>query len=731
MKVRPSPAFAGGVALSIALAGRGAAAAPCAIAIDPPAIPTARLGVAFREPLAASGGVPPYTFAVSGGALPAGILLSTSGIVGGTPTASGASSVLVTATDALGCSVDRVYVVNVAPSADVLAGAGGGAPNAPRIALFSSEGPVALLDMLAYGSGSYGARVAGGNVDGGPDGELLTGPGPGPTLGPHVRAFRRDGGALAKVSFFAYGTQKSGVNVAAGLLDHDAFDEIATGAGPGAIFGPHVRGFDVDGAQVRAMPGVSFFAYQTLRYGAGAAVGSIDPDAFGEIVSAPGPGAALGSQVRGWDFDGTTIVPIPRVSFYAFPGTGYGASVAAGDADGDGIEEMVACAGPAPAYPARLRGFGFDGAVLKALPGFDLTPFGSRYGARAGLADSDPPGGGGGAELSAGAGPDPAAGTTVAPFRYTGTSLVPAGASYVAFPGLAFGVSPVEGNAALRLRCNGSAVACDRPYNQWSEVSTHNAMSNEEDGFWLPTPNQKYSFARQLDDGVRCLMLDTYMDQGQPALCHAYCVLGSTPWIPMLQDLDLWLETHPHDVVTFVLEAYITEAETRQALLAAGIFGRVYHHGKPPGSPWPTLRELCETGQRLVVFTDDGSANGDWHLDWRAYGWETPYDDPTFTCQNGRGNPRAYDNQIFILNHYVLCPAGGCEQNGAVDNAYAFFFDRASRCFRFDAVTNPWTQVPTFLNVDHYHVPAPGAQSPRADAFDVRDAINASWPNPP
>ena len=57
------------------------------------------VGTAFSQSVAASGGVAPYTFSLSSGSLPAGLTLASSGLISGTPTASGTTSVVVKATD--------------------------------------------------------------------------------------------------------------------------------------------------------------------------------------------------------------------------------------------------------------------------------------------------------------------------------------------------------------------------------------------------------------------------------------------------------------------------------------------------------------------------------------------------------------------------------------------------------------------------------------------------------
>ena len=62
-------------------------------------VPNGVLGVAYVQTLHASGGVAPYTYNLTAGALPTGLTLSPAGVISGTPTAVGVSSFTVTATD--------------------------------------------------------------------------------------------------------------------------------------------------------------------------------------------------------------------------------------------------------------------------------------------------------------------------------------------------------------------------------------------------------------------------------------------------------------------------------------------------------------------------------------------------------------------------------------------------------------------------------------------------------
>ncbi|MFV0461070.1 MAG: putative Ig domain-containing protein, partial [Actinomycetales bacterium] len=74
--------------------------APPTITLDPATAPNGTVGTAYSQAFTASGGTGPYTFAVSAGTLPAGLSLSASGVLSGTPTTAGTSNFTIQATDA-------------------------------------------------------------------------------------------------------------------------------------------------------------------------------------------------------------------------------------------------------------------------------------------------------------------------------------------------------------------------------------------------------------------------------------------------------------------------------------------------------------------------------------------------------------------------------------------------------------------------------------------------------
>ncbi len=264
---------------------------------------------------------------------------------------------------------------------DIVTGTGPGPDTPPVVRAYDLGGTVHTgLNFRPYGTTGWGIEVACGDLDGDGRDEIVTGPGPGPVAGPHVRAFTWDGDTIAPLTgtnFQAYGTLKYGVKVACGDLDGDGFDEIVTGAGAGAVFGPHVRGWNVDGGPAAALPGISFFAYNTLRWGVNVACGDLDGDGRDEIVTGPGPGDIFGAHIRAWRVSGGSAWPLPGASLLAYPASWRrGARVACADLDGDGRDEIITAPGPDPLNSAHIRGFRYTGGTLVPLDNPDFIAWG-------------------------------------------------------------------------------------------------------------------------------------------------------------------------------------------------------------------------------------------------------------------------------------------------------------------------------------------------------------------
>lgn len=247
-------------------------------------------------------------------------------------------------------------------------GPGPGPYHPPLVTLFHDDGELET-SFLAYGTPRFGVNLAAGDLDGNGIDEIITGAGPGEVFGPHVRAWRYAAGSvtpMTEVSFMAYGTLRWGVNVACGDLDGDGREEIVTGAGPGDIFGPHVRAWRLSEGKVRPVPQVSYLAYGTNKYGVNVACGDIDGDGMDEIVTGPGPSELFGSHVRGWNYDGQTLTPISGVSFIAYPGSlgDGGVVVACGNIDNDGYDEILTTPGPLADNPPWLKSWNYDGDAI-------------------------------------------------------------------------------------------------------------------------------------------------------------------------------------------------------------------------------------------------------------------------------------------------------------------------------------------------------------------------------
>ena len=94
----------------------------CTVNLTTTSLPRGKVGVAYNATLTASGGTAPYSFSVSGGTLPTGLTLNpTTGVISGTPTASGPFPTTITISDTKGCSVRVPLTVTQIDPVDVCA----------------------------------------------------------------------------------------------------------------------------------------------------------------------------------------------------------------------------------------------------------------------------------------------------------------------------------------------------------------------------------------------------------------------------------------------------------------------------------------------------------------------------------------------------------------------------------------------------------------------------------
>ena len=91
---------------------------PPALTISTSSLPGGTVGQSYARSLTASGGTPPYAWAVSAGTLPAGLALAADGAISGTPTTAGASTFTIRVTDAASQSATRQLQITIsAPAA--------------------------------------------------------------------------------------------------------------------------------------------------------------------------------------------------------------------------------------------------------------------------------------------------------------------------------------------------------------------------------------------------------------------------------------------------------------------------------------------------------------------------------------------------------------------------------------------------------------------------------------
>jgi hypothetical protein len=303
--------------------------------------------------------------------------------------------------------------------------------------------------------------------------------------------------------------------------------------------------------------------------------------------------------------------------------------------------------------------------------------------------------------------------------------------------------------------CNGHAQLCDRRYDEVAFAGTHNSMSAADQPGWF-LAEQPHGIMRQLDDGIRVLLVDSWNGQRtqrsgviantadsrqagfdeaestygpelvqsalrlrdsldltptgevRPYLCHALCELGSTDWEPLMVEVRHWLDQHPREVVTFLVQDEVSPADTAALVEKAGLMP--YVHVPRTDGTWPTLGEMISSGRRLVFLLehDGGGATNPWLIDSRKVLQDTPYSftrTSQFSCKRFRG-PK--DASLFLVNHWLSNYTRRVTDARSV-NAEGVLLPRLERCRAERG------QIPNFVAVDNYD---------QGDLVSVVDRLN-------
>ena len=272
--------------------------------------------------------------------------------------------------------------------------------------------------------------------------------------------------------------------------------------------------------------------------------------------------------------------------------------------------------------------------------------------------------------------------------------------------------------------CNGYKQLCDRRLDDVVFLGTHNSMAAASKPGWY-FADQLTDVRAQLNAGVRVLLLDTYygydtgkgirtagrdivtealppdefspqvvdsarrladsIGQVQPSdplgtyVCHAFCELGATPFTQTLSDINDFLDQHPGEVLILSIQDQISPEDTAKAFIASGLVQRVY--SPKVGEPLPTMRELIQKDERVLVFADTNAEGVDWYKQGYNFVQDTPFRAQTasdFQCGPGRGSP---DAPFFALNNW-LTQSFPSTYSASQINTFDFIYQRVKQCQR-------------------------------------------------
>lgn len=236
----------------------------------------------------------------------------------------------------------------------LVTGPGPNPTNSTHVRILDASGKSSGELRDVFGADLYGTNVAACDVNGDGMSEVVVGEGAGPANGTNVRILSAKGDLVKEIpSTFPGATY--GVNVACADIDGDKVPEVIVGLGAGPSNDTRVRAFDVNTLAVKS----DFVAFDSgVRFGTRVAAGDVDGDGKAEIAVTPGPSSISGAHLKVFSANGTLrgeVHPFADNAVYGDFGVPFGATVAVGDLDGDGIAEIATALGPAPLAPPTVK----------------------------------------------------------------------------------------------------------------------------------------------------------------------------------------------------------------------------------------------------------------------------------------------------------------------------------------------------------------------------------------
>jgi hypothetical protein len=286
-----------------------------------------------------------------------------------------------------------------------------------------------------------------------------------------------------------------------------------------------------------------------------------------------------------------------------------------------------------------------------------------------------------------------------------------------------------DARADAVLKCNGFTELCDRRLDQVVFPGSHNSMSAALDPGWLFAENLT-GIPSQLEYGIRAFLVKTHygiptglsvggadlvvtdtaaeIADNEPAeveelspeavarakqleatvpddpkargiyLCHVYCSLGATKFSTTLDQIKLFLDRNPDEVIMLFIGDYVSPADTAAEFQKAGLLDRVWTYDT--SAPPPTLRQMITARRNLLVLSEHAGGDPPWYT--KGYGifQETPYTfaaPSDFSCRPNRGPA---DAPLFEINHFITNKKPPSVEEAKQVNSYDVLMGRVREC---------------------------------------------------